>query len=379
MTEAAALSPAVPKPAHVPDACVYDFDIRSDPALCEDPHERVLDLLENAPPVFWTPRNGGHWVALTHAANFNAARDTETFSNGLVSPDMAAAMRDMMPKDLGYIPQAVPISMDPPQHTMYRMPLNGQFSPKTMNAMKDGIRDLANQLIDRIKANGRCEFMSEVAEIMPVQVFLQVLGLPLDRMDAYRDLVKDYLLGTTNPDLGSMARRTRGVADAMRDIIDARQKEPRNDLISTMWAMKIDGKPTTVEDMENFGVLLFIAGLDTVMNGMGHGIRHLARDLPLQRQLRENPELIGDAMEELLRRYTFTVPPRRVARDTVLEGAPLKAGDRLMLYLPAADLDAKEYPEPRKVDIHRDQVHIAFNAGPHRCLGSHLARIELLV
>lgn len=379
MTAAAALTPAVAKPAHVPDALVCDFDIRNDPALVEDPHERVLDLLENAPPVFWTPRNGGHWVALTHAANFTAARDTETFSNSFVPPEMAAALLEMMPKDIGHIPQAVPILMDPPEHTKYRLPLNGQFSPKMMNGLKDSIRELTNERIDRVKARGHCEFMSEIAEVIPVQVFLKLLGLPLERMDEYRALVKETLLGSTDIDPDHMARRQRRVADGMRDVIEARRKEPKNDLISTMWTMQVDGHPTTMDDMENYGILLFIAGLDTVMNGMGHGIRHLARDLPLQRELRANPALIGDALEELLRRYTFTVPPRRVAKDTVLEGAPMKAGDRLMLYLPAADLDAKEYPDPRKVDIHREQVHIAFNAGPHRCLGSHLARIELQI
>lgn len=179
--------------------------------------------------------------------------------------------------------------------------------------------------------------------------------------------------------MAGIAMRQRGVADAMRDVIEARRDDPKDDLISAMWRMQVDGEPTTINDMENYCILLFIAGLDTVMNGMGHGIRHLAQDLPLQNRLRENPALIGDAVEELLRRYTFTVPPRRVAKDTVFQGVEMKAGERLFLFLPGADLDPSEFPEPDKVDIERQQVHIAFNAGPHRCLGSHLARIELQI
>lgn len=379
MADGAQLSPAVPKPAHVPDALTYDFDIRNDPGLVADPHERVLDLLKTAPPVFWTPRNGGHWVLLSHRAIFNAARDTETFSNAALPPEQLKAMLAMLPPGAPHIPMAVPITLDPPEHTKYRLPLQGAFSPKAMNALKDDIRALAASLIDRAAPKGRCEFMSEIAEIMPVQVFLKMLGLPLEREVEYRELVKESLLGTTETNLQKIVARMRRVADGMRDVILERRDNPQNDLISMLWKIEVDGKPTTIDDMENYGVLLFIAGLDTVMNGMGHGVRHLARNPDLQRTLRENPDRIGDATEELLRRYTFTIPPRRVTKDTTFEGVEMKRDDRLVLYLPAADLDAAEYPQPDKFDLERDQVHIAFNAGPHRCLGSHLARIELQI
>lgn len=379
MSAGATLSPPVPRPDHVPEAAMYDFDMFHDPAYLADPHSRILEMAATVPPVFWTPRNGGHWMLMSHAANFEASRDTDTFSSEIVPRAQIKAMMAALPPGAPHIPQPVPINVDPPEHTKYRAPLQSAFSPKSMLALKDGIRALAVELIEKIKPQGSAEFMAELAEPLPVQVFLKMFGLPLERQADYRALVKQHLKAGQN-DPREMARRLVQVAAIMRDTVLARKEQPQDDLISLLWQANIGGAETTLEDMENYCVLLFLAGLDTVMNGIGHGVRHLAADHALQTKLRANPKLIPEAAEELLRRYTFTVPPRRVTRDIDFHGAHLKANERVMLFLPAADLDAKEYAAPERYDLERDnKVHVAFGTGPHRCLGSHLARIELQV
>lgn len=372
----ASLSAAVPKPEHIPVSVIYDFDFFRDPAYLIDPHKRISELVRSAPPVFWTPRNGGHWMFLSHAANFKASRDPETFSSRFVTAEQIQAFAAQLPPGTPRIPMAVPINLDPPEHTQYRAPLQRAFSPKAMLALKDSIRNLANELIDKVIHRGRCDFMVDIAEPLPVQVFLKLLGLPLERQAEYRAIVRDQLQ-SAEPDPKKSMMNLIKVTAIMRDTILERRDHPRDDLLSVLWRSEIDGRPTTMDDMENYAVLLFIAGLDTVMNGMGFGVRHLARDPALQRELRVDPRRIPIAAEELLRRYTFTVPVRKVRRDVVFEGLQMREGERVMLFLPAADLDPKEFPEPDRLDIQREKPHIAFNAGPHRCLGSHLARVEL--
>ncbi|WP_317929496.1 cytochrome P450 [Halioxenophilus sp. WMMB6] len=364
-----------PIPEHVPPGLVYDFDMFHDAEYVLDPHKKVEKLIKEAPPIFWSPYNGGHWILAGHKANFEAARDTESFSSEIIPNEQLLEIIASLPPDMERIPLSYPINLDPPKHAKYRQPLQKVFSPKSIQDLSTSIRELAGELIDKVAAKGGCEFMSSIAEPLPVQVFLRMLGLPLDKQDEYRKLVRDHLSHT---DEMSQLLTMQNVAAAMRETILARKARPKDDIISLLWSVEIDGRPTTLDDIENYGVLLFVAGLDTVMQGMGHGMRHLAENPELQHRLRENPALIHEATEEMLRRYTFTVPPRRVARDVIFHGVNMKAGDKAMLFLPAANLDPEEFKDADKYQLDRDKkVHIAFNAGPHRCLGSHLARVEL--
>ena len=376
----AAQSPLAAKPSHIPDSVVYDFDAYRDPGLLANPAKRIAEMVKQAPPVFWTPRNGGHWIIQGYEALFNAYRDPETFSSHFnMTPEQQQAIMARLPPGTTRIPQARPINLDPPEHTKYRGPLQKTFSPKSALALKEDIRNLANELIDPVVPEGGCDFVATVAEKLPVQVFLKMFGLPLARQAEYRALAKEHI-GAITIDPGAALAKQFRLVDVMHDTLVDRREHPRDDIISMLWQSEVDGRPTTMEDMEDFAVLLFIAGLDTVVNGASLLMMHLAQHADLQGQLRANPKIIPEAVEEMLRRYTFTVPVRFVAKDVVYVGAPMKAGERVLMYDPAADLDPKQFTNPEIFDLAREEkTHIAFGAGPHRCLGSHLARVELQV
>jgi cytochrome P450 len=370
----ATASPTTDRPAHVPDGVAFDFDFFHDPGLHEDPHARLARLAREAPPLFWTPRNGGHWIAIGYQEAFRVLREPEIFSSALIPPEMMGLAR--MP-DGRRIPHMTPIMMDPPDHTRLRGPLQRTFSPKTVIQLKDKIEALAVSLVDAVAPLGHCDFVAAVAEPLPVRIFLAMMGLPDDRIGEFREMVREVLAPRGHDPMKEMGRMRR-IADAMQPTILARRDDRRDDIISLLWDVEIDGEPMTLELIEDYCCLLFVAGLDTVINAMTYGVRHLARHPELQQELRANPDRIVEATEELLRCYSFTGPVRRVTRDTELSGVALKEGEQVFVYLGAVDLDPREFPEPERFDLSRENAnHLIFGAGPHRCLGSHLARIEL--
>lgn len=368
----------VQQPAHVPDALVYEFDYNTDPEYCRDPHVRAADLVKRAPPIFWTPYNGGHWMFQSHAAVADALRDYETFSSEHFAPEAFDAMMAELPEE-ERIPAPVPICIDPPLHGKLRQPLFSTFSPKAVAAMETKIRALAERLIDGIAGQEHCEFQQAVADVYPVEIFLAMFGLPIEKEREYRDLAKSHLKSIT-PDLSENMMMMQSIAAVMRETIIARQTDRRDDIISLLWGLEIEGEPMALDLMLSYCVILFIAGLDTVVNALGFGVRHLASDPELQKTLRARPELIPKATEELLRRYAFVAPIRILKRDAIFSGVQLKEGERVMMFLPGASIDASVYPEPLRFDLQRtNQPHMAFGSGPHFCLGMHLARLELRV
>jgi cytochrome P450 len=373
------LAAGAARPDHVPTELVYDYDFNADPELARNPFTVADRLLEQAPPMFWTPRNGGHWFITGFELVCAAARDHVNFTNQIVPKEMVDLILAKMPPGTFTPLNVLPSSLDPPEHTTYRAPLNALFSPKVAMGLKEEIRGLAVDLIERVRSNGQCELMHEVTEPLPVQMFLKLFGLPVENAEHYRNVVKSVMTGNVH-DLSVMINACQTLVQTYSPVLIERRDNPQDDIISKMWQLEIEGKPMTLEVMQSYCLSLFLAGLDTVMNAMTYGTRHLAMDPELQAQLREDPSLIVQMTEEMLRLYSFPNPIRVAGRDFEFEGIALKQGDRVHLCLSAADRDPKHFGNPLTFDMTRDlKRHVGFGDGVHRCVGMHLARVELHV
>jgi cytochrome P450 len=360
--QAASEAPAIPD--HVPAHLVYDFHIFGDERYKADPYTFVRRMLGEAPPVFWSPR-GECWYVTRYAPLIEAFKRADVFSNVLMPG---------MPDDFVFMPY--PLSLDAPRHAAYAAPLKAAFSPQSMAKLQGAIRELAVDLIDKAAPLGRCDFMEAVAEPLPILIFLSIMGLPQERFAEFRQIAVAYLGA---PDQETMFRLVVEVDALMCEFIEARRKQPTEDLISRLWSLELEGKPVSFNDMRRYALMLFSAGLDSVTNGMGHAMHHLARDPELQVRLREHPDEIPAAAEELLRRHGVTTPPRRVAQDVEFHGAPLKTGDRVEMFVIAGNLDEAAFSDADQFKMGRSHTHLTFGFGAHRCIGAHLARIELHV
>ena len=361
-------SPAAMIPAHVPPDLVYDYDYLGDPLTAVDIHEGMLELLRNAPPIFYTPRNGGHWVVTGFSEISDLMRDTARISSKKM--ELRADSNDSSGVRM------VPIMVDPPEHADHRLVLNKMFAPRPMVAMEGEVRALAAELIDKVVADGHCDFVAAVGEPLPVFVFMKLLGLPTERYHEFRDWVVGSLM---TPSQNVHIEIMQKVAAMFGEQITLRAAEPREDVLTILMGAKIGDRDIRPDELMSYCLMLFVAGLDTVVNGMAFAVRHLAIDQQLQAELRTNPGLIPNAVEEILRRYTFTSPPRVVAETFDYDGVPFKEGDGVLMLLPAADLDERAFEAPTTIDLSRRSPHVAFGIGPHRCVGSHLARVELRV
>ncbi len=285
---------------------------------------------------------------------------------------------------IGQVRPLIPLQIDPPAHRNFRKLLDPIFAPKQVALLEDQTRTLVRDLIAGVVADGRCNFHASIAEPLPSTVFLQLLGLPVSRAAEFIEL-KD---GIIRPPVRSQRERIAAVAATgqriyavLQEVIDERVAEPQDDFISMFLEAEVDGHRLTPDDVLDIGYLFFLAGLDTVTASLDCMLAHLAQNPDHRRRLVEDPSVIPHAIEEMLR---WESPVQGVIRittqDTELAGCPIGAHQVVSVMVGSANTDEKVWEEADTVDFDRtSNRHIAFGAGAHRCLGSHLARMELRV
>ena len=347
-----------------------------DPAVASCPHAVYRQLVDDQ-PVARMPMTNSPIVSRYEDVMF-ALRHPEIFSSEMSEQLALGTDRPMIPQQI-----------DPPAQTRYRKLLDPLFSRKRMALLEPAIRENAVGLIEAFRDDGGCEFNSQFAIPLPCQAFLHLFGLPMSDLDLFLEL-KDRIIRPQTfaknaldaEDMGGIrAEAGKRIYAYFEDLIAERRKQPRDDLMSFLVQAELDGEKLSHNDILDISYLQILAGLDTVTATLGCDVAYLAGHPEQQRRLAEDPDKIEDAVEELLRWETPVMGvPRVVRQDVEIAGTTIREGEMVMLLLGAANLDPREFEDPDVVDFDRARNRqIAFGGGHHRCLGSHLARMELRV
>lgn len=313
----------------------------------------------------------GFWTVCNYEGILQIMQNPAVFSNSVVT-----AMDPNPPY------KWIPEMLDGDEHKQWRRQLGPLFAPGAVELLDSTVRERAVEIIDGIAERGSCDFMADFAQRFPTTIFLELMGLPVDELDQFLVWEHDILHagGSEEERLQKQVLAMFAVMGRFSAVVAERRVQPRDDIVSKALTYQIDGKPVSDEDLLSFCLLMFMAGLDTVSVTLGWIFLHLARNDHDRNRIVVDPAIIPTAVEEFLRAYAIVIPARKVMQDIEIQGCPMKAGDMVNIPLNAATRDEAAFPNATTVDITRTpNNHISFGAGPHRCLGSHLARRELRI
>jgi cytochrome P450 len=344
----------------------FDPDLFTDPETGRNP-QAFYKVARAAGAVVPSPF-GGRTIVGRREVEF-ALQHPEIFSSAMEAVD------------LGQTVPLIPLQVDPPEHSKYRKLLDPIFAPKRMNLIEPDIAQLVNELIDRFVDEGSCEFTTALAEPLPSSVFLRLLGLPVSDLQMFLRM-KDGILRPAGTDLDEIrAAQQVNAAEIERffgETLAERRKKPQDDLLSMFAAAEVGGDRLTDDEILGICFLFLLAGLDTVTDTLECFFAYLAQHPEQRALIVQDPAIIPTAVEELLRWETPVTGVARVAAEDIeLGGCPMHKGEHVGISIGSANTDEQELDDADEVILTRNTKHLAFGAGVHRCLGSHLARLEL--
>ncbi len=370
------------------------IDVASPRVYAEGVPYEALAALRRHDPVHWHPwpgTRGGFWLLTKHADIVAVGKDPKLFSSQLGhialedrEPDALEARRSM-------------IETDPPEHTRLRKLVSYAFTRTRVREYEDYTREIVSGLLDAAIAKGEFDWVTEISEPLPVTVLISILGLPREDVPMLIELTSEMAAATDadyRPDpvkyptevdprllpFGTPAAQA--VFDYGRKVGAERREHPRDDLVSRLVHAEVDGEHLDDTEYTNFFQLFIFAGNETTRTGISQGVLALIDHPDQFERLATDPSLLGTAPDEILRYGTPLIYFRRTAtRDTEIRGVPIQAGDRVAMWFLSGNFDEDVFEDPGRFDVGRHpNPHVTFGrGGPHFCLGSFLARLEIRV
>ncbi len=338
--------------------------------------QEILDL-----PL---PVGPGYWSLTRHADVLEASRAPEIFCSG----KGATSIQDL-PKEFNEFFGGM-INMDDPRHGRQRRIVSRGFTPRALARLEASVQGRADSIIDRVIERGECDFVSDIAAPLPLEIICDMMGIPESQTEMVFEKTNLILgLGDTElvPESGNIIAAALGaggeLAALMNEMAEMRRRDPRDDLTSALLNADLEDGAMTGDELASFFVLLVVAGNETTRNAISHGMKALC-DYPEERArwALDFEGVSATAVEEIIRWATPVIHMRRTcARDTVLGGQEMKEGDKVVLWYASANRDEEVFENPHRFDVKRSpNEHVGFGGpGPHFCLGANLARREIRV
>lgn len=357
-----------------------DVDLFDPDTYAGGPPHAAFAALRREAPVYWHERATGpsFWAVTRYHDVIAASRDWATFS----SERQGALLADLDEENLA-TQRLMMLNMDPPRHTKLRALVNKGFTPRQIAILSEPIRKVCAELVDAVAERGECDFVTEIAAELPLQVIAELIGIPqADRHQIFE--WSNTMVGGNDPEFRGSPEEAQTAAMSMyayaNDLALARKDSPRDDLVSVLMRAEVDGEQLTEMEFDLFFLLLAVAGNETTRNLISGGMLALMEHPDQRRRLAEDPSLLDTAVEEMLRWVTPVMHFQRTAqRDAEIAGVKIAEGDRVGLFYVSANRDETVFDQADAFDVGRTpNEHITFGGGgPHFCLGMNLARLEI--
>jgi cholest-4-en-3-one 26-monooxygenase len=355
--------------------------IDQDHYASEGPPHATFRRLRAEAPISWHERDddASFWAITKYKDVFAMSLDQKTFSSARRGATFRSWNEEEYEAQKGML-----INRDPPDHTKFRRLVSIGFSGRMIRRLEQHVRTMTGKIIDQVAHAGECDFVASVSAELPLQVIVELVGVPLadrhrvlqwsNQMLAYDD--PEYQLDPFTPKIAAAE-----LFMYANELAADRKANPRDDLASELMHAEVDGHHLAPEEFNSFFMLLLVAGNETTRNLISGGLLALIEHPEQRARLQANPALLPKAVEEMLRWVTpVNLFQRTATRDVEVRGQTIREGDKVVLFYASANRDEEVFPEADRFDIARDpNDHLAFGIGPHFCLGANLARLEITV